>query len=84
MTRRYRFRPGLVEMTPRSSARPLGRGQRVTAGDHLLELGEHPLAVGGVPLRGLGVEADYEPFVLGDADLLDPQVRRDVLVAALP
>src|SRR5262249_45191349 len=62
---------------------PLSGAQLVAAVDHLAELGQHPLADLAVPFGGLGVVADHEPLVLGDADLLDPQVRRDVLVAAL-
>src|SRR5205809_6251495 len=60
VTRRYRFRPGLVEMTPQLGA--FGGGQRVAAGDHLFELGEHPGPHLGIALGGLGVEADDEPL----------------------
>jgi hypothetical protein len=63
---------------------PPGPGELVAAGDHLLELGEHPRPHGGVPLGRLGAAADHEPLVLGDPDFLDPQVLRDILVAALP
>jgi len=63
---------------------PLGGGQLVAAGDHLLQLGEHPGPNRRVALGGLGVEADDEPLGVGDAHFLDPQVLRDVLVAALP
>src|SRR5207244_403667 len=52
--------------------------------DDLLQLGDHAGADRGVPLCSFGVVADDEPLVLGDADFLDPQVRRDFLVAALP
>src|SRR6185437_805244 len=77
VTRRYRFRPGLVEMTPQLG--PLGLGELVAAGDHLAELGEHPLADPGVPLGCLGVEADHEPLRAADPHFLDPQVRGHVL-----
>src|SRR6266540_3368438 len=63
--------------------RAFGRGQRVRAGDHLVEVGQHAGPGGGVTLGGVGVVADDEPLVVADADFLDPQVVGDVLVAAL-
>jgi len=60
----------------------LALGQRVRAGDQLLQLAEHQLAQRGVALGGLGVEADDEPLVVADLDLFDLQVVRDRLVAA--
>src|SRR6266511_808059 len=62
---------------------PLGRAELVGAGDRLGELGQQPGADGGVAVGLLGVVADDEPVVLGDADLLDPQVVGHLLVAAL-
>ena len=61
----------------------LGRAQLVAAGDQLLQLGQQPLADGGVAVGLLGVVADDEPLLLGDADLLDAQVVGHLLVAAL-
>ena len=82
VTRRYRFRPGFVEMTPRSSGR-LSLARAVRPVDELFQLGGHAGADRGVPLGSRGA-ADDEPLVLGDPDLLDPEVLRDLLVAALP
>src|SRR5271170_799341 len=56
----------------------------VRTADHLGELGDHAGADGGVAFGSFRVEADDEPLVLGDADLLDLEVARGVLVAALP
>src|SRR5208337_2428021 len=56
----------------------------VRIADQLGELGDHPGADGGVALGSLRVVADDEPLVLGDADFLDLEVARDVLVASLP
>jgi hypothetical protein len=52
----------------------LGLRQRVGAGDQLLELGQQPGADGGVAVGLVGVVADDEPLVVGDADFLDAQV----------
>lgn len=75
--------PGLVEITPRSSAR-LVFESLVRTLDQLLEPGEQLAADEGVAVGGLGVVADHEPFVFADLDLLDPKVPRNILVAAGP
>ncbi len=61
-----------------------GGGELVGAVDHLLELGQQPGPGRCVAFGSFGVVADDEPLILGDPDFLDPQVRGDLLVAALP
>ena len=84
VTRRNRFRPGIVEIFPRSSAR-LVAVSLSDAGDQFLELGDQLGADRGVAVGGVGVVADDEPVGrVGDPDFLDLHVPGDVLVAALP
>src|SRR5690606_22581 len=61
-----------------------GGGQRVRAGDQLLELGDQSGADGGVAFGGVGVVAGHEPVGFADPYLFDLQVVGHVLVAALP
>src|SRR5439155_18332710 len=63
---------------------PLVPAELVRAAGQLLELGDQAGAGLGVALGGLGVVADDEPVVVGDADFLDLEVPGDVLVASLP
>ena len=67
VVRRKRFRPGLVEIRPRSSARLVAES-RSDAGDQLAELGEQLVADGGVAVGLLGVVADDEPVVHRSVD----------------
>jgi hypothetical protein len=46
---------------------PCGTGAE--HGDRFFELGDQPGAGGGVALGGVGVVADDEPLVLGDAEV---------------
>jgi len=62
----------------------LGGVEGVAAVDEFGELGDQPGSGGRVAVGGVGVEADDEPFILADADFLDPEVVADLLVAALP
>ena len=67
---------------PQLGALALATGVRAV--DELAQLVEHVRTDGGVPFGGVGVVADDEPLVLGDADFLDAQVVRDGGVAARP
>src|SRR3954466_7022653 len=71
VTRRNRLSPGLVEITPRSSARFVG-GEPVRAGDHRFEPVDQVGADCGVTGGGVGVVADHEPLRLTDLDFLYP------------
>ncbi|KAA1006162.1 transposase family protein [Pseudonocardia sp. EV170527-09] len=62
---------------------PARRRQLIRPGDHRFESFDEVRAHDGVAVRGVGVAADHEPLGLGDLDLLDPQVRAHLLVAAL-
>ena len=84
VVRRNRCRPGAGGDHP-AQLGPLGRGLSRSEPAIIASSRATSRSRGSRrPVGGVGVVADHEPLVLGDLDLLDPQVRADVLVAAWP
>ena len=84
MTRRNRFRPGSMEIFPRSSA-PFAADSLSDPGDRFAGLGDEVLADSGITDRSVGVCTDHESVgSASDSDFLDLQVSGSPLVTALP
>src|SRR6266536_5891957 len=76
---------GLAACPVAELPRPVALALRADAGQFRLDPGDRLVAAGLVALGLVGVVADDKPLLGAvQADLLDPQVVADLLVAALP